>query len=227
METTSKKIYIIVPAYNEVAVINDVIAEIRSAGYQNIIIVDDGSADNTHQQASKEDGVTAIKHFLNRGKGAAVKTGIEAAKILGAEIVVTMDGDGQHNPADIGQMIQLIEDGNDVILGSRLKNPKGMPGYKIMHNKIGNFLVWVIYGLYVTDSQSGFRAYSKKALHAIETKTDRYEYDSEMIREIYRNKLKYTEIPIEVRYTQYSMSKVHKMNLKNGIKTLIKMMISS
>jgi glycosyltransferase involved in cell wall biosynthesis len=227
METSSKKIYIVVPAFNESTVIVDVINEIKSAGYQNIIVVDDGSIDDTSQQASKEAGVVAIKHFLNRGKGAAVKTGIEAAKILGADIVVTMDGDGQHNPADIRQMIKLIENGDDVVLGSRLKDPKGMPGYKIIHNQIGNFFVWVIYGLWVTDSQSGFRAYSKKAIDTIETKTDRYEYDSEVIREIFRNKLKYTEIPIEVRYTDYSMSKVHKMNLKNGAKTLIKMIISS
>jgi len=85
----------------------------------------------------------------------------------------------------------------------------------------------MIYGLWVTDSQSGFRAYSKKAIRLIETKTDRYEYDSEVIREISRNKLKYAEVPIEVRYTEYSMNKKHKMNLKNGIKTLIKMILSS
>ena len=227
METTSKKIFIIIPAFNEATVIIDVIAEIKSVGYQNIIVIDDGSADNTYEQAAKEAGVIALKHFLNRGKGAAVKTGIEAAKILGTDVVITIDGDGQHNPEDIKKMLTLINEGYDVVLGSRLKNPEGMPKYKILHNQIGNLCVWAIYGLWVTDSQSGFRAYSKKAIDSIETKTDRYEYDSEVIREIYRNKLKYAEIPIEVRYTDYSMSKVHKMNLKNGAKTLIKMMISS
>ena len=226
METTSKKIFIIIPAFNEATVIIDVIAEIKSVGYQNIIVIDDGSADNTYEQAAKEAGVIALKHFLNRGKGAAVKTGIEAAKILGTDVVITIDGDGQHNPEDIKKMLTLINEGYDVVLGSRLKNPEGMPKYKILHNQIGNLCVWAIYGLWVTDSQSGFRAYSKKAIDSIETKTDRYEYDSEVIREIYRNKLKYAEIPIEVRYTDYSMSKVHKMNLKNGAKTLIKMMIS-
>jgi glycosyltransferase involved in cell wall biosynthesis len=227
MNSKNLSIHILIPAYNEETVIGEVIKEVQSAGYDKIIVVDDGSSDNTYQKASDEKNVISLKHFLNRGKGAAIKTGIEAAKILGADIVVTIDGDGQHNPDNIKQMIDLIENGDDVVLGSRLKNPKGMPMYKIIHNQIGNFLVWIIYGLWVTDSQSGFRAYSKKAIQSIETKTDRYEYDSEVIREIYRNKLKYTEIPIEVRYTEYSMSKVHKMNLKNGFKTLIKMIISS
>lgn len=222
-----KNIYVVIPAYNEEGVIQEVIEEIQTAGYKNIIIVDDGSTDNTQIVAQKNAGVIALKLSLNRGKGAAVKTGIEAAKILGADVVVTLDGDGQHNPTDIDKMIELIESGVDVILGSRLKNPKNMPNYKILHNKIGNFFVWMIYGLWVTDSQSGFRAYSRKAINLIDTKTDRYEYDSEIIREIYHHKLKYAEIPIEVRYTEYSKSKKNKMNLKNGIKTLIKMMLLS
>jgi len=226
METISKKIFVLIPAFNEETVIREVITEIRKAGYENIIVVDDGSADNTQIAAQKEIGVISLRHSINRGKGAAVKTGIEAAKMLGADIVVTIDGDGQHNPDDIAKMLELIEQGNDVVLGSRLKNPKGMPLWKIAANHFGNFCTWAIYGLWVTDSQSGFRAYSKKALELIDTKTDRYEYDSEVIREIYRNKLKFIETPIEVRYTEYSMNKVHKMNLKNGFKTLIKMMIS-
>lgn len=222
-----KKIYVLIPAFNEETVIRDVIGEVRKAGYENIIVVDDGSADNTQLAAKQETGVVALRHSINRGKGAAMKTGIEAAKLLEADIVITIDGDGQHNPVDIEPMLKLIEKGYDVVLGTRLKNPKGMPGYKILANHIGNFCTWIIYGLWVTDSQSGFRAYSKKALHAIQTKTDRYEYDSEVIREIYRHKLRFAEVPIEVRYTEYSMNKPHKMNFKNGIKTLVKMIISS
>lgn len=221
------KLYIVIPAFNEEAVIQEVIKEIQSAVTNaNIILIDDGSQDNTYAKATLIKDVITLKHFLNRGKGAAVKTGIEAAKLLGTDIVITLDGDGQHNPSDIPKMITLIIDGYDVVLGTRLKNPTGMPWYKIIHNIIGNFLVWMIYGLWVTDSQSGFRAYSKKAIRLIDAKTDRYEYDSEVIREIYRHKLRYIEVPIEVRYTQYSMSKTHKMNLKNGFKLLIKMLLS-
>lgn len=216
-------IFIVVPAYNEETIIDSVIHEIRSAGYSNIIIIDDGSADRTRDVA-KRAGAIALRHSLNRGKGAATKTGIEAAKSLGADIIVTMDGDGQHDPHDIENLINPIrKNGCDVVLGSRLMNPKGMPWYKILHNKIGNVLVWYLYGLYVTDSQSGFRAYSHHATEVINTKTDRYEYDSEVIREIYKYKLRYKEIPIQVRYTDYSMGKLHKQSLMNGAKTLYRM----
>jgi len=220
-------IFIVIPAYNEGTIIQSVIAEIRSAGYTNIVIVDDGSTDGTYEKAKEIPGIVALRHLINRGKGASVKTGIDGAKKLGADIVVTMDGDGQHNPSDIAPMITSIDQGYDVVLGSRLKDCTGMPKYKIIHNHIGNILVWMLYGLWVTDSQSGFRAYSKNAITKIDTKTDRYEYDSEVIREIHRHQLKFIEIPIEVRYTEYSMGKVQKMNLTNGIKTLIKMILSS
>lgn len=214
--------WIVLPAYNEEAVIKDVIREIQAAGYRNIIVVDDGSHDQTFEKA-KEMDVIALRHPINRGKGAATKTGIEAAKLLGAGIIVTMDSDGQHNPADIARLIEPIQKNHcDVVLGTRLKNPKGMPWYKIIANHIGNAITWYFYGLYVSDSQSGFRAYSRHASELINTKTDRYEYDSEVIREIYLYKLKYKEVPIEVRYTEYSMGKIQKQGFVNGLKTFYK-----
>lgn len=221
------KIFIIIPVFNEEKIVREVIKEIKKSGYQNIITIDDGSQDNTYEKINELKDVISLKHSINRGKGAAVKTGFEMAKKVRADIVVTIDGDGQHNPEDIKNMIEKINQGFDVVLGSRLINPKGMPKYKIIANYLGNFFTWLIYGLWVTDSQSGFRAYSKKAMELIDTQTDRYEYDSEIIKEIYRNKLKYVEIPIEVRYTEYSMNKLHKQNFFNGIKTLFKMLISN
>jgi UDP-N-acetylglucosamine---dolichyl-phosphate N-acetylglucosaminyltransferase len=215
--------WIVLPAYNESKILKSVIEEIQAAGYKNIIVVDDGSTDNTYDVAKSLPFVTALRHKINRGKGAATKTGIEAAKMIGASIVVTLDSDGQHNPEDIVHLIKPIEDGKyDVSLGTRLKNPKGMPWYKILANHVGNAVTWYIYGLWVSDSQSGFRAYSTRAVNLINTKTDRYEYDSEVIREIYLHKLRYCEVPIEVRYTEYSMGKVQKQGFVNGLKTLYK-----
>ncbi len=224
-EISPQKLYIVIPAFNEGDVIEEVITDVKSAGYSNIIVVDDGSTDDTDLKAESA-GAIALHHLINRGKGAAMKTGIEAAKIAQAEIVVTMDGDGQHNPCDIEKMISLIKDGNDVVLGTRMKNAKGMPFYKFLANHSGNFFTWLIFGLWVTDSQSGFRAFSRKAIGFIETQTARYEYDSEVIWEIKKHKLKYAEVPIEVRYTKHSMTKKHRQGLKNGLMTLVKMIIS-
>jgi len=218
------KTIIVIPAYNEAEVIQSVIREIKSAGYENIVVVDDGSADDTRARAAELIGKNALRHKLNRGKGGATKTGIEAAKILGADIIVTVDGDGQHDPKDIQKLIApILENKADVVLGTRLIDPTGMPLHKIIANHIGNFFTWYLFGLWVTDSQSGFRAYSRRAADLINTKADRYEYDSEVIREIYIYKLKYIEIPISVRYTAYSMGKVQKQGFINGLKTLYKM----
>lgn len=217
------KIFIAIPAYNEEKVIQSVIDEVRAAGYENLVVVDDGSADQTQLKAA-EKGVYALKHKINRGKGAATKTAIEAAKLLKADIIVTIDGDGQHDPNDIKSLIEpIIQDQADVVLGTRLVDPKGMPWYKIIANKIGNFVTWLLFGLWVTDSQSGFRAYSAHAANLIETKSDRYEFDSEVIREIHLHRLRYIEIPIKVRYTEYSMGKVQKQGFFNGLKTVGRM----
>jgi len=219
-----KNIFIVIPALNEGRIIQDVIRDIQKAGYEKIVVVDDGSSDDTFSKAQELLPDTVFRHRLNRGKGAATKTGIEAAKILGADIIVTLDGDGQHDPSDIVKLTKPIKfDNFDVILGTRLLNPKGMPKHKILANKIGNFFTWYLYGLWVTDSQSGFRAYSRHTTEVINTQSDRYEYDSEVIREIRKYKLKYKEVPITVRYTEYSMGKVQKQSFLNGLKTLYKM----
>lgn len=220
---SSESIYIVLPAWNESKVLTEVIQEIRAAGYNHIVIVDDGSKDDTLAVA-KQAGVIALRHRLNRGKGAATKTAIEAAKLLGADIIVTMDSDGQHNPADIARLIEPIKKGGaEVTLGTRLIDPNGMPLHKIIANWIGNALTWYLYGLWVTDSQSGFRAYSRRAVELIDTRSDRYDYESEVIREIHHYRLSFVEIPIEVRYTAYSMGKVERQSFINGLKTLWRM----
>lgn len=222
----SKKVSIVIPCYNEEKVIKKVIKDIKNEGWKNIIVVDDGSTDNTLQKA-KEEKVFALRHVINRGKGAAVKTGLEFAKTKDADIVVTIDGDGQNNPKEIKKMVKKIEEGFDVVMGTRFKKKKNkIPTFNKLANRFANIFIFIVYGIMVSDSQSGFRAYGKKALKLLDLKMDRYEFDSEVIREIARNKLKYTEIPIDVFYTNYSKSKKQKQNLVNGIKTMIRIILS-
>lgn len=217
-------IFIVIAAYNEAQVIQEVISEIKEHGYNNIVVVDDGSSDLTYERA-KIEGVTVLRHKINRGKGAAVKTGIVASNLLGAGIIVTIDGDGQHDPGDIEALTEPIRHKNyDVVLGSRRKKQGEMPVMKIIANRIGNLITLLFYGLYVTDSQSGFRAYSHFAAKVIDTKADKYEYDSKVIREIKRNNLLFKEVPIKVRYTDYSKGKPQKQGFVNGIKTLARML---
>ena len=218
-----KTIVIVIPVYNEAKVLGSVIEEVRAHGYEHIVVVDDGSADESYLIATAHD-VLALRMKINRGKGAAVKTGIMAANLLGADIVVTMDGDGQHDPADIQPLIApILADNSDVVLGSRLLNREAMPFIKTLANSFGNFVTWLFYGLLVSDSQSGFRAYSRYAALIIDTKADKYEYDSKVIREIKSNRLRFTEVPVQTRYTEYARTKKNKQGLINGIITLYRM----
>ncbi len=225
--------YIILPAYSEEKIIKKVISDIQREGFNDIIVVDDGSPDNTYAQA-KSTGTIVLRHPINRGKGAATQTGIDAAKLLDADIIVTMDSDGQHNPKDIKKLIQPILDNNaDVVIGSRMINNKEMPKSRIVMNKIANLITYLFFGIMVTDSQSGFRAYNKKAYNSVYTYLDRYEFESEMLGQIKNAKLRVKEIPIKVIYTDYSKSKYKHINgfsaqgLSNGIKMVARLVENS
>jgi glycosyltransferase involved in cell wall biosynthesis len=219
----TKSIAIVIPVYNEAQIIGEVLRETQAKTDYATIVIDDGSSDDSFVQAAIH-GTLTLKHRLNRGKGAAVKTGVMAANLLGADIVVTMDGDGQHAPEDIEALISpILENEADVVLGSRALNRAEMPMMKVIANSVGNFFTWLFYGIWVSDSQSGFRAYSKYAALIIDTKADKYEYDSKVIREIRANRLRFTEVPVQTRYTEYSKGKKQKQGLINGIVTLFRM----
>ena len=219
-------ISIVIPVHNEAEVIGEVLTETRAAGDYTVIVVDDGSKDDSFVQASLHDALV-LRHRINRGKGAAVKTGIMAANLLESDIVVTMDGDGQHDPVDIKALVApILENQADAVLGSRTLNRGEMPVMKKIANYFGNFFTWLFYGIWVSDSQSGFRAYSKYAALIIDTKADKYEYDSKVIREIKTNRLRFAEVPVTTKYTEYSKGKKQKQGLINGLITLFRMIWS-
>lgn len=217
------KVIIVIPAYNEAKVIASVVSNVLKHGFANIVVIDDGSSDSTGAKAQQA-GALVITHRLNRGKGAATKTGIEAARLMQADIIVTMDGDGQHAASDIKNLIEpILRERCHVVLGSRLCRQTSMPKHKIIQNTLANAMTWVIHRQWVTDSQSGFRAYSREAASLINTRADFYDYDSEVIREIRTHKISFLDVPITARYTSYSQSKPQKQSLANGIKTACRM----
>ena len=218
-------VFIVIPARNEAQKIGEVILEIRKEGFQNIVVVDDGSTDNTAEVAQKN-GAKVAKHILNRGAGAATFTGMKTALALGAQIVVTMDADGQHDSQDIQNLVRpILEKKVEVVLGSRLMQKKEMPFLRRFFNFIGNVVTWILFGLWVSDSQSGFKAFSREAVQKIQIKTNGYEFCSEVIRELKTKKLKFIEVPIQTKYTQYSMQKGQ--SFANGVKTFTKLVLRS
>lgn len=202
------KTVIVIAAYNEEKVIGSVIKDLRKEGYKNIVVVNDGSKDNTGDVAKKS-GVIVLEHIINRGQGAALKTGTNYALRLGAEIIVHFDADGQMRAKDIKKIITPISNRKvDVTLGSRfLGKAENIDVAKKVVLKLARLVVFVLYGLWLTDSQIGFRALSKKAAEKIEITSDKMEHAGEILGEIKKKKLKYKEIPVTIKYTDYSKAK--------------------
>ena len=216
--------WIVIPAYNEENKIVEVVEELKKAGYSQIVIVDDGSEDHTYQKALST-GVTVLKHIINRGQGAALKTGLDYALEKGAQIIVTFDADGQHSPQDLASLIKPLQEGKaDIVLGSRFLNKKSnTPFIRKIFLKGGALIFRIFYGVKVSDSHNGLRALSRKAAQKIKITQDGMEHASQIIEEIAKNKLKYLEIPVIIRYTDYSLK--HGQKTSNAFKILLKMII--
>ena len=213
------------PAHNESRVITGVLSRIPSEidGMAVVsIVVDDGSKDGTADQARRS-GAVVVRHLTNLGTGAATITGLRAAQKLNADIIVTMDSDGQHNPEEISSLVRCLREGPfDVVIGSRILDPEGMPPSRIAANLLLNAITFVVYGKVVSDSQSGFKAISSDALRRMKLKSSGYEICSELIGEIHRNKLSYKSLPVKAVYTQYSQQKGQ--HFLNGINLILGML---
>jgi glycosyltransferase involved in cell wall biosynthesis len=199
---------IVIPAYNEELTIASVVRDAVKIA-ERVLVVDDGSRDRT-ASLSKQAGALVIRHAVNRGVGAALGTGIEAAVRLEADMVVTMDADGQHRAEDAAKVFDRLGQGDvDFVIGSRMLKGEGghMPLHRVLFNSIGNVLTYLLFGVWVTDSQSGLRGLSRQAAGTIELRTNGMESLSEFIKEMKDRHWRLAEVPIKAIYTDYSMSK--------------------
>lgn len=205
-----KTVAVVIPARNEARIIAAVLANIATEvrSHQVVpIVIDDGSEDET-SAAAREAGAIVIRHWTNLGVGAATTTGFRAAQELDADIIVTMDGDGQHDPREITTLMDCLLDGPyDVVIGSRLSIHDGMPPLRFAANLLLNGLTFLVYGKIVSDSQSGFKAFTRDAVDRMELNCSGYEICSEMVGEIYRKEFRYKSIPVRAVYTPYSRAK--------------------
>lgn len=217
------RIFIIVPAYNEEASIADVINDLKEHGYYNIIIIDDGSTDSTGKIA-RENNTIVLSHPINLGQGSAIQTGLEYAISLGADIIITFDSDGQHMASDIKDLIKPIIDGKaDISLGSRFLNKdSNTPWVKKVMLKGGTVLLFLMYGIMLTDTHNGLRALTAEAASKMRLESRGMEHASEIIEKIKLEKIKYIEVPVKIRYTDYSIKKGQRMS--NSLHILLKML---
>ncbi len=218
MSEVDENIFAIIPAYNESLTIGSVVLETLEQ-VNKVIVIDDGSSDRTSQIATRA-GAEILRLEVNQGKAAALLYGLRMARDQGANICVTIDADGQHHPQEIPRLLHPIsKTGVDLVIGSRfLEEGNEVPGYRRLGQRVLNGATNVACYSKVTDSQSGFRALSSKALQNLDFTSEGYSIESDMIHYFSTRGLHIAEVPITV---DYDVPHKHKKNpITHGLSVL-------
>ena len=216
--------WVVIPLYNEADVIAGVIRGLREE-FANVICIDDGSMDGSAAIAA-EAGARVVQHPVNLGQGAALQTGIDFALLHPeCEYIVTFDADGQHRVEDAVAMLGVARAQNAaVVFGSRFLDDRTRPGW--MKKVVLKTAVWVTNmttGMRLTDAHNGLRVIRRDAAEKIELKQDRMAHATEIVLEIGRTRLPWTEYPVELLYTDYSKAKGQ--SVLNSVNILVDLVV--
>ena len=199
-ETQQPRIIAAMPAFNEESYIGTMVLNTRKY-VDEVIIVDDGSTDKTSEIA-KLAGAIVIRHDINKGYGAAIQSILAEAKKRAPDVLVLLDADTQHNPSEIPDLIKPILDGFDLVIGSRELKKNNIPFYRRIGQKVLTYSTRILSGKRLSDTESGFRVFSKKAINSLKLRENGMAASAETIAEAAKRKLKVTEVPISVTYTK-------------------------
>jgi glycosyltransferase involved in cell wall biosynthesis len=215
------KIVAAIPCFNEERCIGSVVLKTKRF-VSSVVVIDDGSTDATADVAAQA-GATVSQHGQNRGYGAAVRNALSEGRELGADVLVILDGDGQHDPKDIPRLVKPLLDGQaDIVIGSRfIKGGKKPPVYRRIGQGVLNIVTNIGSGEKISDSQSGFRAYSAKALRELNLAENGMSVSSEMQFAIRKVGLKVAEVPIEVSY----VDKPKRSPIGHGLSVLSRVLV--
>jgi glycosyltransferase involved in cell wall biosynthesis len=187
------------PAYNEARYIGSVIVQAKQYA-DEVIVVDDGSTDSTASVA-RLSGATVVRHEKNEGYGNTIRSLMAEARRRQADILVVLDADSQHNPGEIPRLVEGIRGGADIVIGSREMQVNKIAGYRRLGQRFLSRMTGIASGKKLSDTESGFRAYSRKALDTLELKEAGMAVSSEIVSEAVSKGLKIGEVPISVEYT--------------------------
>jgi glycosyltransferase involved in cell wall biosynthesis len=218
------RIIAVIPAYNEAERLTAVVEGTRKYVDQ-VIVVDDGSTDETAAIAQRA-GATVVQHVENCGAGAATMTGIEAARAAGADIIVTLDADEQHDPRDIPALLQpVLGDRADIVFANRFGQRNRIPFVRRFFNTLGNLVTFATTGRWVNDSQCGFKILGPRAVREVQIRMSGYEFCTEIVRETVQRRWRIVEVPIKVLYSEYTLAKGQ--SFANGVKTALRILLRS
>ena len=215
---------VVIPVFNEEAVIGDVVRSVREV-YPVVVCVDDGSADRSSDEIEAAGGVL-VKHPVNLGQGAALRTGLEfAMQFSTADYFVTFDADGQHDVADVAQMLDLLDGGDiDVVFGSRFLDKRSqISAGKRLVLALAIKYTRLSTGLALTDTHNGLRTFNRKVAEALDLQMNGMAHASELLGIIAQREFAYAEVPVHIRYTTYSRSKGQP--LINGVNILFDLLL--
>lgn len=218
------RIIAVIPAFNESKRIRTVV-EGTTKFVDRVIVVDDGSGDDTAVVAAQA-GAMVVRHVENCGAGAATMTGIEAARALKAEVIVTLDADEQHDPKDIPALLQPVQSGQaDIVFANRFGRRNRIPLIRRVFNAVGNLVTFATTGRWVNDSQCGFKVFGPRAVHEVRIRMSGYEFCTELVRESVQRHWRVAEVPIKVLYSQYTLAKGQ--SFANGVRTALRILLRS
>ncbi|MBM3255821.1 MAG: glycosyltransferase family 2 protein [Candidatus Omnitrophica bacterium] len=193
------KACVVIPTYNEAKTIAGLIEQLRKQGL-DVLVVDDGSSDNTYNLA-RQAGSAVLRNQNNQGKGASLVKGFNYALSHGYDVVITMDGDGQHLPADIPYFIRMAEDSKSgLIIGNRMLKTQRMPRLRLLTNMFMSWVISKVAGQGIPDTQCGFRLLKKEVIEKLSLGTSKYETESEIIIQTSRLGFKIESMPVKTVY---------------------------
>jgi hypothetical protein len=224
---TKSNVAFLIRSYNEAARVEGVLESVLSAGYAKILVVDDGSRDETPAIMARHPEILSVRHPQNRGGGAALETGLEFfrrhAHGLGIDFVVTFDADGQHDVRDVKVFEKAYKDDPslDVVLGSRFvtETESNVPFFRRVILFGGRVFTSLVSGISLTDAHNGYRMLRMPSVRKIRLVMDGFEYASELVDQIRVHSLKFTEVPVNIRYDEYTLGKGQKSSNAFNIAT--------
>ena len=190
----------VIPTYNNARTVADIVRRTKAV-CNDVIVVNDGSTDNTLQELQLfGNTITVITYSRNRGKGYALRRGLEAARTAGYDYAVTIDSDGQHRPEEIPQLVSAIGSNSTLVVGSRNLQANGMPAGNTFANRFSNFWFRLQTGINLPDTQTGFRVYPLHSLPCLRMLTYRYESELELLVFSAWRGVRIVPVPVSVSY---------------------------